>query len=131
MPFDNPPDGRFSDADLLWAARGRIGHESGWVQGRYSDGDRLCLVAALSIVAGSDSFDSPNRTERRLARLLADQLPDSVPLWARLKLVTARRRLMWFNDSRHTKHQDVVALMTRTINRADSRIPVQVSASAF
>jgi hypothetical protein len=131
MPFDNAYDGRFSDADLLWAARGRIGHESGWVQGRYSDGDRLCLVAALSVVAASASFNAPNRTERRLARLLADQLPDSVPLWVRLKFFTARRRLMWFNDSRHTKHQDVVALMTRAINRADSRTPVQVPVRAF
>ena len=56
MPFDNPSDGRFSDIDLLWAARSRIGHESGWMQSRYSDGDRLCLVAALSVVAGSTLF---------------------------------------------------------------------------
>ena len=60
MPFDNPPDGRFSDIELLWAARSRIGDESGWVQNRYSDGDRLCLVAALSVVAGSAYF---SRTE--------------------------------------------------------------------
>ena len=84
MPFDNPPDGRLGDVQLLWAARNRIGHESGWVQSHYSDGDRLCLVAVLSVVAGSTSFDAPNLTERRLARLLADQLPDSVPAWARL-----------------------------------------------
>ena len=127
MPFDNPPDGRFGDIDLLWAARSRIGHESGWVQNRYSDGDRLCLVAALSIVAASSSFDAPNRTERRLARLVADQLPESVPRWARLKFFTARRRLIWFNDSPYTKHQDVVALMTRAINRAASRTPARVS----
>jgi hypothetical protein len=128
MPFDNPTDGRVSDIDLLWAARGRIGHESGWVQGRYSDGDRLCLVAALSVVAGSASFDASNRTERRLARLLADHLPNSVPLGTRLKFFTARRRLMWFNDSPHTKHQDVVALMTRAINRPARRTPDQISA---
>jgi hypothetical protein len=124
MPFDNASDSRFSDSDLLWAARSRIGHESGWMQSRYSDGDRLCLVAALSVVSGSRSFSAPNSTERRLARLLVDELPDSVPRWARLKLFTARQRLMWFNDSPRTKHRDVVALMTRAINRADSRTPV-------
>ena len=124
MPFDNPPDGRFSDIELLWAVRSRIGDESGWVQNRYSDGDRRCLVAALAVVVGSATIHAPNRTERRLARLLADQLPDSVPRWARLKVFTARQRLMWFNDSPHTMHQDVVALMTRAINRAESRTPV-------
>jgi hypothetical protein len=124
MPFDNPTDGRVSDIDLLWAARGRIGHESGWGQNRYANGDRLCLVAALSVVAGSPTFHAPNLTERRLTRLLADQLPENIPLWARLKFFTARQRLMWFNDSRHTKHQDVVALMTRAINRPASRTPV-------
>jgi hypothetical protein len=56
MPFDNSADGRVSDIDLLWAARGRIGHECGWVRGLYSDGDRLCLVAALSVVVASSSF---------------------------------------------------------------------------
>ena len=131
MPFDNASGARLSDADLLWAARRRIGHESGWVQGRYSDGDRLCLVAALAVVAASPTFNAPNRTERRLARLLAEQLPDSVPLWARLKFFTARQRLKWFNDSAHTKHQDVVALMTRAINPADSRTPVPASGRAF
>lgn len=128
MPFDNASYGRFSDSDLLWAARSRIGHESGWTQSRYSDGDRLCLVAALSVVSGSRSFNAPNSTERRLARVLADELPDSVPRWARLKFFTARQRLIWFNDSPRTKHQDVVALMTRAISRAESRTPVQVPA---
>ena len=121
MPFDNAPDGRFSHIQLLWAARGRIGDESGWVQSHYSDGYRLCLVAALSVVAGSPSFHAPNRTERRLARLLADQLPESVPLWARLQFFTARQRLMWFNGSPHTKHENVLALMDRAIDRAASR----------
>ena len=128
MPFDNPPDGRFSDIELLWAARSRIGDESGWVQNRYSDGDRRCLVAALSVVAGSATLHAPNRTERRLARLLADQLPERVPLWARLKFFTARQRLIWFNDSPHTKHEDVLSLMDRAIDRAASRTPVHVSA---
>ena len=128
MPFDNPPDGRFGDIQLLWAARSRIGDKSGWVQGRYSDGDRLCLVAALSVAAGSLSFYAPSRTERRLARLLADQLPERVPLWARLKFFTARQRLIWFNDSPHTKHEDVLSLMDRAIDRVASRTPVHVSA---
>jgi hypothetical protein len=129
MPFDNPPDGRFSDVELLWAARSRIRDESGWGQNRYANGDRLCLVAALSVVAASSSFDAPNRTERRLARLLADQLPEkSVPRWARLRFFTARQRLMWFNDSPHTMHQDVLALMDRAIDRAVSRTPVQAKA---
>ena len=128
MPFDNAPDGRFNEFQLLWAARNRIGDESRWVQNSFSDGDRLCLVATLSVVAGSPFLRAPNRTERRLARLLADQLPDSVPLWARLKFFTARQRLMWFNDSPRTKHRDVVALMDRAIDRVACRTPVGVSA---
>jgi hypothetical protein len=128
MPFDNPPDGPFSDTELLWAARSRIGDERGWVQNRHSDGDRLCLVAALSVAAGSLCFYAPSRTERRLARLVADQLPERDPLWARLKFFTARQRLIWFNDSPHTKHEDVLSLMDRAIDRAANRTPVHVSA---
>jgi hypothetical protein len=98
------------------------------VQNRDSDGDRLCLVAALSVAAGSLCFYAPNRTERRLARLLADQLPEINPLWAMLKFCTARRRLIWFNDSPHTKHEDVLSLIDRAIDREASRTPVQISA---
>ena len=37
-------------------------------------------------------------------------------MWARLRFFTARQRLMWFNDARHTSHADVMALFDRAIN---------------
>ena len=129
MPFDNPPDGRFGDIELLWDARRRIGDTSRWVQGRYSDGDSLCLVAALSVAAGSQSFNTPNRTERRLARLVAAQLPQRVPPWARLQVFTARQRLMWFNDSLGTRHEDVVTLLDSAISSAARQAPIYQSSA--
>src|SRR3974377_518287 len=109
MPFDNPRQPPFGDIELLWDARSRIGRKGDWVQGRFQDGNRHCLVAALSLAAGrasfnmpkrleggparapggtrhclvaalslaagSASFNMPNRLERRLARLVATNLP--------------------------------------------------------
>ena len=75
MPFDNPHQAPFGDIELLREARSRISSKSDWVQGRFRDGHRECLVAALSVVSGSRAFNMPNRTERRLARLLAVHIP--------------------------------------------------------
>jgi hypothetical protein len=128
MPFDNPHQTQFGDIDLLLDARSRLSSSGGWVQQRYQDGNRLCLVAALSVAAGSPDFRTPNRAERELARLVAAQLPDTVPRWARFRLFSARQRLMWFNDSPRTKHEDVVALIGRTIDCALSRAPAHIQA---
>jgi hypothetical protein len=128
MPFDNPHKTEFGDIDLLLDARSRLSNKNDWVRCRYQHGNRLCLVAALSVVAGSVDFYTPNRRERQLARLVAAQLPDTVPLWARFSLVTARQRLIWFNDSPRTKHEDVVALVGRAIDFALSQAPAHVSA---
>ena len=128
MPFDNPHQTQFGDIDLLLAARSRLSDKNDWVQRHYQHGDRLCLVAALSVAAGSLDFQTPNRAERRLARLVAAQLPGTIPPWARLRLFTARQRLMWFNDNPSTKHEDVLALVDRAIDCALSRAPAYISA---
>jgi hypothetical protein len=117
MPFDNPHHSPFGDAELLWDARSRVSSSRDWVQGRFKDGNRLCIVGALSLVSGSSSFDTPNRVERRLARVLALQIPPSVPFWMRMRLMPARRRLIYFNDDPLTSHTDVMALFDRAIDR--------------
>ena len=98
------------------------------MQGRFKDGDRHCLVAALSVVSGSLNFNMPNPVERRLARLLVAQLPAGRRIWARLRFFTARQRLMWFNDDPRTSHADVMALFDRTIDSLASKVPAYVSA---
>jgi hypothetical protein len=75
MPFDNPHQTPFCDIELLLDARSLISDRGDWAQGRFRDQNRRCLVAALSSVSGSRSVYSANRVERRLARLLATQLP--------------------------------------------------------
>src|SRR5690242_4686734 len=98
MPLDNPNRARVGDLEILIDARGRISGQSSWVQGRYTDGDRRCLVAALSQACGSGSFSIPNKIERRLARMLARQLPAGAPWWTKIRLVSTRHRLMSLND---------------------------------
>jgi hypothetical protein len=73
MPFDNPDQAPFGDLDLLMDARNRVSSRDRWVQGQFRDGERECLVAALSVVSGSRSFSMPNPTERRLTRILVAQ----------------------------------------------------------
>jgi hypothetical protein len=118
MPFDNPHQTPVGDAKLLRDARSRVSSRSDWVQGRFQDGNRLCIVGALSLVSSSRSFNTPNRLERRLARVLVSQLPSERPVWARFRCFTARQRLTWFNDARCTSHADVMALFNRAIDRS-------------
>jgi hypothetical protein len=92
-----------------------------------SDGNRYCLVAALSVVSGSATFQKPNQVERRLARRLAAQLPSQVPLWARMRCFTARQRLMWFNDSPRTKHEDVMVLFDRAIDHQTIKVSIYIT----
>jgi hypothetical protein len=124
MPLDNPHQAPISDLELLMDARDRICVDVLWVQGRFSDGDRHCLVAALSLACGNHSFRAPNQTERQLARLLANQLPRKMPLWAKIRLVPARQRLMSFNDDPRTSHEDVIALLDRTIGHLASKVAI-------
>ena len=127
MPFDNPHQTPFGDAELLREARSRVSTRSDWVQGRFQDSNRLCIVGALSLVSGSRSFETPNRVERRLARVLVAQLPQRRPVWVRLRFFTARQRLMWFNDNRRTGHGDVLALFDRAIDHSMSKTPAFIS----
>ena len=128
MPFDNPPQTPFGDVGLLADARSRIAEDGDWLKDRFQDGNRRCLVGALSLVAGSRSFDAPNRVERRLARRLAEQLPPQFAGWvAKMKFVTSRHRLIWFNDDPGTRHEDVIALFDRAIDHLTIKAPVCVS----
>ena len=68
MPFDNAFDGPFGDIQILMDARRRIADSGHWVKGQFRNGDRRCLVAALSEASLSPGFDRPNQTERRLAQ---------------------------------------------------------------
>ena len=83
MPFDNPHQTPFGDLELLKDARSHISDKRDWVQGCYRDGDRYCLVAALSTAAKSPTFHTPNRVERattglfeQLDRLFIEPDPD-------------------------------------------------------
>ena len=125
MPFDAPYQTPFGDIELLLDARSRISNRKTWVQGSFQDGDRHCLVAALSLACWSRSFHVPNRTEKRLARLLATRLPPDEPFLIRF---VARQRLMWFNDDSRTSHEDVIALFDRTISHLASTAPITVPA---
>ena len=75
MPFDNPYQMPFGDLELLMEARGRISRRDFWVQGHFQKDGRYCLVASLSLTCGTRSFGMPNRTEQRLSRLIAKQMP--------------------------------------------------------
>ena len=64
MPFDNPSQAPIGDVAILMDARDRIADPSRWMKNDLQDGDRHCLIAALSLACGSCSFDDPNETER-------------------------------------------------------------------
>ena len=116
MPFDNPHELPFGDLEILRTARSQISNKGSWMKCGFQKGDRLCLVAGLSVAAGSPNFDNPNRIERRLARILVAQLPPTAPLLTRLRVYPVRRRLMRFNDHRRTRHEDVLAVYDRAID---------------
>jgi hypothetical protein len=128
MPFDNPNRAPIGDLEILLDTRDRIERREQWVQQHFEEGDRHCLVGALSLACGSPSFFAPNKLERRFARMLARRLPPEAPWWTRFKLVSARRRLMSFNDDRQTRHEDVIALVDRTIEHQMVRAPQFVAA---
>ena len=89
MPFDAPYQTPFGDIELLTDARSCIFKRDTWIQGQFQDGNRRCLVAALSLVSGSRRSDMPNRTERRLVRLLAAQLPSDGPFLTRIRFAAS------------------------------------------
>jgi hypothetical protein len=126
MPFDNPHQTPFSDLELLMEARDRISRKEAWVQGHFRKEGRYCLVASLSLTCRS--FGMPNRTEQRLSRLLAMQMPSDAPFWVRHRFMPARRRLIAFNDDLLTQHDDVIALLDRAIEHLASTAPVCVAA---
>ena len=116
MPFDNPHEAPVGDLEILFDARTRISRTELWTKGRFRDGDRLCLVAALSRACLSRGFKFSSGTERRLCRLIARQLKPVSPWWMRIRLFPARDRLVLFNDHAATTHDDVLVLLDRTIS---------------
>jgi hypothetical protein len=74
MPFDNPHQAPFGDLELLLDARRLISDRGHWVKRRFQDGNRLCLVAALSSVSVSQGSGMASWVERRLNRLLASRV---------------------------------------------------------
>ena len=82
---------------------------------------------ALSLASGSQSVDQPNRIERRLARLLAEQLLPDSRFWHGVTLIPARRRLIWFNDDSRTSHDDVLELFDRAICDLTTTVPANVA----
>jgi hypothetical protein len=128
MPFDAPYQTPFGDIELLTDARSRIGNRKSWAQGHFKSGDRHCLVAALSLACASPSFQLPNETETRLARLIAKQIPRNAPFMTRCRFLPARQRLMLLNDNPYTKHDDVMALFDLTIAHLVSATAISVPA---
>lgn len=127
MPFDNPHQTPFGDLELMMEARGYISNRTAWVQGHFRKKGRYCLVAALSLTCGSRSFAMPNKTERRLARLITAEIPPNAPFCIRHRFMPARWRLISFNDDPLTRHEDVMALLDRAIEHSASKAPVCVS----
>jgi hypothetical protein len=127
MPFDNPHQSPSDDIEILTDARDRIASQTAWVQGRYRYGDRHCLVDALSLASGSRCLNQPNRTERRLAKLLAKQLWPDCRAWRRVTLMPARQRLTSFNDDPRTSHDDVLGLFDRTICSLTTKMPAYIA----
>src|SRR6266487_876088 len=116
MPFDNPYHAPIGDVAILMDARDRIADPSRWLKHGFQNGDRHCLVAALSLACGSHSFDNPNETERRLTKFLAKQMPLNRGISKWVAVVRSRSGLMMFNDHRRTRHDDVVTLFDRAID---------------
>jgi hypothetical protein len=126
MPFDSPDHVPAYDLAILTDARDRVADPQSWIKHAFKKGDRHCLLAALSLACGSPDFYVPNKMERRLARMLAEQLPSKTPFWAKIGLAPARSRLMAFNDDHLTSHKDVVALFDRTIGCLICKAPDHV-----
>jgi hypothetical protein len=115
MPFDNPPQGPLSDLEILMDARSRIDSPDRWLKGDLRKGNRHCLVAALAMACRNPQFDQPSGTERRLILAMARQLPRGLGRLQRMICFKPMQRLIRFNDSRRTTHNDVMALFDRTI----------------
>jgi hypothetical protein len=126
MPFDNPHQTPFGDLELMMEARGCVSNRTAWVQGHFRKKGRYCLVAALSLTCGS-RFAMPNKTERRLARLITTEIPPNAPFCIRHRFMPARWRLISFNDDPLTRNEDVMALLDRAIEHSASKAPVCVS----
>ena len=129
MPFDNPHELPFGDLEILRTARSHISNKGSWMKCGFQNGNRLCLVAALSVAAGSANFDDPNRIERRLARILVARLPPTAPLLTRFRVYPVRRRLMLSTTTTNASRRRARSVRSR--NRSsrpqDDRVRLRLS----
>jgi hypothetical protein len=126
MPFDNPNHGPYGHIEILLDARARISDGNRWLKGDFQKGDRHCLVAALALACDNRAFQSPTKAERKLCRVLVQQLPREGNLWRHMICIAPRQRLMAFNDSPRTRHDDVMGLFDRAILHLESKTPLGV-----
>lgn len=131
MPFDNPNNDPFGDVQILIDARSRVGHPDRWLKGNFKDGDRHCLVAAVALACGNCAFRNPGKLERKLCRILACQLSFEDRWWGLLLCIASRQRLIAFNDGPRTRHEDVMALFDRAIERLAIKVPVCVASHGW
>ena len=122
MPYDNPQHIPYGDMEILTAARDRIAHRDHWGQSRFQDGERCCLLEALRWAREVyGKLDDPSgEAEQRLYMLLLAQLPRKAGIRTRMKFIPPRYRLMIFNNSLTTYHDDVIELLNRTIRHLES-----------
>jgi hypothetical protein len=85
------------------------------IQGQFRDGDGPCLVAALSMASGNTGFDRPNRTERRLTKMLVIELPRNGGLSKCIFMGSAKYRMMMFNGHHRAAHKDALTMLEGTI----------------
>lgn len=121
MPFDNPPEPRepSREVQLLRLARDKIGSRHRWVQGKWTTSDgRLCLVMAIQEAC---SAIQKRQERRRMVRRLIRHLDRETPFQRRVMLcwLSARQRVVCFNDRRSTTYRDVMGLFHNAIERLE------------
>jgi hypothetical protein len=122
VPFDHLNPAPNQRSGNPFGARNRIESPGRWVQQQFEHGDRHCLAATLAVARNKESFCASNTGERRLTRMLAEQLPSESSWQARFEPVSARRRLMPFNEDCPAQHADAIALIDRTIRHQVCRV---------
>jgi hypothetical protein len=111
--------------EILLDARSRIDDPHCWLKGEFSK-ENGSLVAALALACRNPQFDQPSRTGRRLILVMARQLPRGCSRLQRIICFRPMHRLMRFNDSPRTTHDDVIALFDRTIQHLAAMAPLNL-----
>lgn len=114
MPFDNSHEEPFGDIELLRRAKGLINTPDKWTKHVFfNDRGGYCAVAALSLACTGLVDRRLTPQGRRLASHLCRELPWRKLLW----FLTARAKLISFNDYGPTTHADMMHVFDRAIDR--------------